>query len=414
MKMKTKINIIFNRQPSKNIRYLMVWILAAMAVSCNDNLEVNITPGSLSQMVCNTAECNYYGDILENGASFFELNLYHSSNSNVGLLAMGFCSFSSSFAGFKLDAGTYNLSTTGTVRSLLPGMMEGETFIGTCLYDFTAEKLIFITSGTMTVSLSGSAYAIEGSFAGKDAITGVAMNDIHVRFTGTVNYTDVTSSEPYPVKSAYTATGTPKWTNPPGAGTWAGTIEPGGSGSDKWYTITNWGNEGITVYCDQVDDKIMLDNYTRVEYNNTHDGYFRVGYIDGEYLNILPYEDYYVNYNPATKILDFTGTVTDGSKQYEALVGVAAYNKTTGNLENVFSDFYANVKLQLTPVSTSAVSTVLRSNSEADAPKNTNMTLRQSKPAIDSKPVNIVVDELDKSGIQRISLKDSRVRKTNT
>ena len=404
-----KINKLYNSQLSNTARSLIVWILAVMMVSCNDNLVVDITPEDQpSPVVYNTAKCVYYGNLIGNGAAFFELDLSHSSNSNVGLLMMGFCTLPTNFANFKLDVGTYKLSTNGTVRTFLPGMYEDGTFIGTCLYDFTAEKIIFITSGTMTVSLSGNTFVIDGVFDGEDAITGIAMNDVPVRFNGTIIYTDATT-DPYPVKSTYTATGTPKWTNPPGAGTWAGTIEPTGSGNDKWYTITNWGNRGITVYCDQVDEKIIMDTYTRVDYDDSYNAYFRVGYIEGEYLNILPSEDYFVTYNPSTKLLDFTGTLTNGGKQYEALVGIAAYNKTTGILEGVLSDFYAGVKFQLTPVTTSSGSTMLRSISVTDALKNVNGTIGLSIPAIERKPTNIVVDGLDKSTIQKIPLKDIKI-----
>jgi len=259
----------------------------------------------------------------------------------------------------------------------------------------------------MTVSLSGNTYTIDGIFAGKDAITGVAEDEVHIRFTGTVDY--INGTNPDPVNSSYTATATPKWLSTPGNRTWAGMFESVESGNDKWYEITNWGNDNITVYCDQVDGEIMIDNYTRVDYNENYDGYFRVGYIDGEYLNLLPLVDYFVNYDPSTRILDFTGTVTSGGRQYEALVGVAAYHKTTGNLESVFSDFYADVKLQLTPVSTSTRSTIQRSTSVTDVLKNTHVTQRQSTPVIGSKPTNIVIGESDKLAIQKIPLKEIKI-----
>ena len=409
--MKTIINRLFNNQPSKNVCRLMIWILAVMMVSCNDNLEVSITPGGsnpVQEVVYNTAECTYYGDMIRNGATFFELDLYHSSNSNIGLLIMGFCSLSNSFANFKLDAGTYYLSENGTVRTFFPGMIEDGTFIGTCLYNFNTNKITFITSGTMTVSLSGNTYTIEGVFAGKDAVTGVAEDEMRIRFTGSVNYKDGTS--PYPVKSVYTATATPRWLTNPGDRTWAGTLDPVESGNDKWYEITNWGNDNITVYCDEKGGEIVMDQYTRVASNDTYDGYFRVGYIDGAYLNLLPAGNYSVNYNPSTRILDFTGSVTEGGRQYEVLAGVAAFHKTTGNLESVFTDFYAGVTLQLTPVSTSVRSSTLqRSTSVAETLKNPHITLRQSNPATDSTPMNIVIDESDKHHIQKIPLKDLKV-----
>jgi len=392
---------------SKSICYILLWTLAVVIVSCNDNLEVDITPvyEPPQEIIYNTADCNYYGDILGNGAAFFELNLYHSSNSNIGLLMMGFCALPNSFANFRLDAGTYNPAINGAVRTFLPGMFEDETFIGTCLYDLKASKVIFITSGTMTVALSGNTYTIKGDFSGKDAVTNVEKKDIKITFTGTIKFTDVSSPDPLTVKSSYTATGTPKWLSIPGDATWTGTLEPEGSGNDKWYKITNWGNDDITVYCDVDNGKIVMDNYTRVEYNNTYDGYFEVGYIDGGYLHVLPYDDYIVNYNSSTRILDFTGTVTNGGKTYEAVVGVAAYNRSTGNLESVFTDFYAGVKLKLTPVS----STRSSNKNLADVIKNTNLSQKINKPVNNRKPINIVVDDSLRSKIQKIPLEDLKV-----
>ncbi|MDR0796501.1 MAG: hypothetical protein LBE79_10730, partial [Tannerella sp.] len=162
--------------------------------------------------------------------------------------------------------------------------------------------------------------------------------------------------DPITVKSTFTATGTPKFLQTPGDRTWTGIFEPVEEGGVKKYKITNWGNDNITIHCDVKDGKIVIDHNTRVTYNNTYDGYFRVGYIEGGTLYLLL--DYSVTYHASTKTLDFTGTVNAGGKQYEALVGVAAFDKTTGNAGGVFTDFYAGAKLQLTPIMSSAGATV--------------------------------------------------------
>jgi hypothetical protein len=388
----------------------MFWILAIMMVSCNDALEVEITPdNNPSHLIYNSAECTYYGDILGNSVAFFELNIYNSANSNIGLLLMGFCALPTGFANFTLDAGTYNLSSNGAVRSFLPGMFENETFIGTCLYNKTTGKITFITNGVMTVSLSGNTYTIKCTVAGKDAITNVTEKDVQIRFTGNVNFTDHASST-----IAYTGTGKPEWLSNPGAATWTGIFETVEKDMDKWYKITNWGNDDITVYCDEVDQKIRIDNYTRVAYNDTYDGFFRVGYIDGTYLNILPSDDYVIKYYPYSKVLDFTGTVTDAGKQYKALIGVAAYHKTTGNLGSVFSDFYADVKLKLTPIPATPRSFRQPSNSLTDMLIDTRSTQWKPKPEVAANPTTIAIDELDKSLIERIPLRELKMIENST
>jgi hypothetical protein len=186
---------ISNNQPFKSIRNLMLWILAITIVSCNDNIEVGITPeGSQPQANYNTADGIYYGDIMGNGvAAFFRLELYHSSNTSTGLIVMGFCTLPNSFANFRLDLGAYPLSTNGTARTFFPGMLEDGTVIGTVLV--TTEKVIFIKSGTATVALSGSTYTIDGVFAGEDAVTGALENNIRIRFAGRINFTDGSNTQ---------------------------------------------------------------------------------------------------------------------------------------------------------------------------------------------------------------------------
>ena len=390
-------------QISKVVRYFMAGILALMLASCNDNLEVDISPDTI---VYNTAECGYSGDILGNGSAFFILDLHNSSNPNIGVYIMGFCTLPSSFANFKLDAGTYRLASNGAVRTLFPGTIaDNGVKIGTYLYDFTANKFTFVTEGSLTVTLSGNTYAIAASFKGEDAATGKAVNNIQINFTGQVIFTDDRDLNPAPENSTYIATGTSKWLSS-GDRTWSGTLKSVENNGDKWYEISNWGNRSITIYCDDVDGKISIDNYTKVAGDDKYDGYFEVGYLDGNKIHTLPFDEYVVNYDPVTRILDFTGTVTDGGRVHEALVGVAAYPISTVNTETdvVFTDFYANVKLQLTPVS--SASAVRQSNNTAAHILKT--TQCSSKSDIGAKKTNIVVDSLLKSKIQKNPLKDLR------
>jgi len=355
------------KQTSKNVRCFMILALATVLVSCNDNLEVDITPegNDWAQVIYNTAECSYSGDILANGTAFFILDLFNSSNSDIGIFIMGFSTLPSSFANFKLDAGTYRFAENGAVRTLFPGTIaDNGSKIGTFLYNFITNKFIFITEGSMTVALSGNTYTIVANFKGEDAATGKAVGNILVNYTGSIKYTD--DSGMSPVRSTYTATGTPKWLSTPGDRTWTGTLEPIEEGNEKWYKISNWGNDDINIYLDDVDGKIVIDDYTRVTYTNTHNGYFRVAVIEGNNLILLDdrSEDYLVTYDPEAKKLTFPTKVTFMGKEYQALVGVAGYNTTTNSPEILFSDFYADVVFQLTPTTRSSV--VRESNNIAD------------------------------------------------
>ena len=345
---------IFNT--TKNILASILLALAIMLVSCNDDLEVEITPdgNEWAQIIYNTAECEYLGEISESGTAFFILDLFNSSNSNIGIFIMGFGTLPISSANFKLDAGTYNFSTSFAAKTLFPGMTANDgSKIGTFLYNYTTNKFTFVTEGSLTVSLSGNTYTIAANFKGEDAVTGYAVNNIIVNYTGSIKYTN-DLGDISPVKSTYTATGTPKWLTIPGDGTWTGTLDPVEEDGEKWYKISNWGNDDINIYLDDVDGKIVIDDYTRVVYNGTHDGYFRVAIIEGSDLILLDdgAEDYFVTYDSANEKLIFPTKVTFMGKEYQALVGVIGYNRTTNVPEVLFSDFYADVVFQLTPTVT--------------------------------------------------------------
>ena len=485
-------------QISKVVRYFMAGVLALMMASCNDNLEVDITPEANDQLsvnptsitfaagetatktatvttdaadwdftddtsatwltvekqnntlrftpdnlntgesqrsagisvtagsadpvivqvkqdvtppiTYNTAVCEYHGDILGNGAAFFVLDLYQSSNSNIGIFIMGFCTLPSSFVNFKLDAGTYQFAANGAVRTLFPGMFaENNARIGTYLYDFTAGKFTFVTEGSLTLALSGNTYTIAASFRGEDATSGNAVNDIRINFTGQIEFTGI-PNPPNPVYSTYTATSTPKWLTPPGDRTWSGTLEPVENNNDKWYEVSNWGNEDISIYLDDIEGKIVIDDYTRIAYNSTHDGYFRVAFIEGNNLVLLDdgSEDFYVTYDPETKKLTFPAKVSINGKEYQAVAGIAGYNRTTNQPDVVFSDFYADVTLQLTPVSSPSV--VRQSNNDAaHILKNMNVRQMAFKSVTGAKKANIAPNESGKSDFQKIPLKDLKV-----
>jgi len=387
-------------------KILKFWILVIMTVSCNDNLEVNIQPDEPSTY--NTAEGDYYGKILEEDAAFFGLDLYNSSNPLIGIFIHGFCTLPKSFANFKLDAGTYNVEPSGDVKTCFPGAIVNGVVLSS-LYNFTTNEFTLITGGSFTVSLSGTTYTIATNFTGEDYNTGKTVKDIRINYTGKINFTDESESDPGSiVKSTYTATGDPKWWPDQSDDTWNGTLEPFEEDGDVWYEISNWGNDDIEVYCDDVYGEIILDDYTKVAGNDDYDGYFRVGYMDGEDLRVLPPFDYIIDYEPDAKILDFTGTVTDGGKTYPALVGVVAYDKITGKAETLFTDMYENAKLQLTPV-TSGGSAVRQSAGMEVFHHVKKSTGLGTKSYTGKTSTNIVVTPAVKSKMQVIPLKDMKL-----
>ena len=335
---------------------LYIGTFALLITSCFENPAIDITsvtPPLPPATNYNTAECTYYGDILGDGTAFFLLNLYQSSNPSVGLYIRGWCTKPNSFAGFQLDQGTYTLATSG-VKTYVAGATEANGTTGTTLYNLTTNTYTLITGGSFTVDLSGNTYTISANFTGKDASTGIANNDIRINFTGSINFVDNSTI----TNSTYVATGTPVMTTPLGPGTWSGRLYLGQQDTLKWYNITNFSNLNRTVMCDYYDNGIIqIDNYSEVYSDDTHDYYFDLAYIDGGgtlriFLDDLKDSGYSVHYNPLTGVLDFTGTVTRNGVTYEALVGIAGYNKTTRWHEKELSNFYAGLKLQLTPDNT--------------------------------------------------------------
>ena len=398
--MKTIIKRLLINQIMKSVCLLMVGVFAVLTVSCNDNLEVGIKKDNPQPTVTtyDMAKGIYFGDKIASGSAFFRLDLSHSSNPNNSTVIMGFCTLPSSFADFRLDEGTYNIATTGVGRSLYPGMMEDDVKIGTFLYDTETEKITWIRSGSITITQSGNSYTINGNFIGKDTATGNTEENIRFSYTGTIDFTELPLSFEDIGNSTYIATGTPRWLDTPGLNTWTGTLEVVNDGNERKYKIINWGNQGndYYVYCIYRDGKIYLDYTTKIASNNTYDGYVRIGIIrEANTLSLYRSDEYEISYNKTTRILDFGGSINSSGQSYPALMGIAAFNKNTGDAGSVFSDFYENLKLQLTPNQTSLRSTTtLTSGQIASVLKDMNFTRQSAKPATNSTPTVIVLDKL--------------------
>ena len=357
--------------------FLLVCVLTGIIPSCNNNLDVEITTPSVipSDITYNNAEGSYVGNLMGYGSAYVTLDFFNSTNPNEGIRITGFCSLPTNFANFKLNEGTYNLATTGSARTYLPGTMNENNAIGTFLYDLSNNRRTLVTGGSFTVVLSDNVYTITTDFSGVDAATGNTVNDIMINYSGTIRFEDHSIIE----NSTYTAKGTPKWKISPGPSEWTGIMEFVQGASTDRYRITNWGNLGISVLCDIEDNgTIQINNYSTVYTDDLYNYYFEIAYINEENTRTLIIIEpekygYFVRYNPSTRVLDFSGTLTtDDGKTYEVVVGIAGWNKTTMDPEITLSDFYANVKLQLTPRTTSGNVALQQSNNVQDLVKNMN------------------------------------------
>jgi len=339
-------------------RILNILALAVAFTSCNDSIEVEITPLNVDNtIVFNVAGGEYWGDFYDVGTANFDLWLYDSSNPDYYMTLEGFSTLPTNNAGFKLETGTYTVATTGAVRTIYPGI-ESDSYISSYIENEKTGLFILITSGTMTVALSGNNYTITTDFTGRNRASNEIVSDLCYTFTGPIQFEDKTKlafSDIGP--STYTATGTPRYLSTPGNNSWSGTLEPVNDGSQKKYKIINWAGRGNNywVYLDYVDGKLFVDNSTRVVGNDNYDGFFRVGYFDDSHsLWVFKNYEYEVSYKQSTRTLDFSGTVITGGRTYTALVGIAGYHVVTGDFDTVFSDFYENLKIQLTPIRSSS------------------------------------------------------------
>ena len=305
-----------------------------------------VTQAKSDIIIYNTAEGFYYGNAVGTGNANFAVRMYNATDPNVGFQIDGFCDLPSSFANFRINTGTYTVAKTGSKFTFWPGSITDDNkFYGTLVYNFHRNEMILITGGTFTVESSGNTYTVTTNLTGKNYDTNATVNNITLKFSGTIPFTNVPPTNNNEiVRSSYTATGTPTALST-SAKNWTGTITPNTSGSNKYYTISNWGNDGITVRCNDKNSSITMDITTRVAENSTNSGYFMPGIVQDNTLIVIVDYAHPVKYTPSTKILDFSGTL----EGYQIVVGVAALSKSTGQVGGVFTDFYRYAKLTLSP-----------------------------------------------------------------
>ncbi|MDR2773173.1 MAG: hypothetical protein LBC19_00270 [Tannerella sp.] len=286
----------------------------------------------------------YYVGSTNTGTALFMLDLYNSNNSSTGVLIYGYGTKPECPKKFVLPTGTYSVNQTKALRTCFPGMWESG-ITGTRTYINNASKYL-ITGGTFTIQTSsGSGYAISTNFSGEDANTGAGVSGIHIKYTGSISFIDE-SDEPdcvtapsYP-NGSYSATGTP-WISSSNAKSWSGRVSPNTtSGTPSRFTITNWGNESISIYCNYKGGQYILDTKTKVAGNSIYDGYLRVGLVSGDVIRIAGADyEHIVSYNSSTRTFDFS------SGMGNLAVGVLGVNKQTGVTDGYFTDVYTNAKL---------------------------------------------------------------------
>ena len=153
----------------------------------------------------------------------------------------------------------------------------------------------------------------------------------------------------------YSATGTRLQNNPPYNNTaWNGTIYT--SLIYDFIRIDKWaGATGIPMWLDWVGGRFKLDIKTKVlnDVDGIHEGYYCMGTVSSSgVVTAYPGVDYYINYNPTTRVLDFSGTYNG----LPTCIIILPKNKNTGQWlhGSYYINEYRDVKITLTTVMTSS------------------------------------------------------------
>ena len=145
--------------------------------------------------------------------------------------------------------------------------------------------------------------------------------------------------------------------------TWKGMIKPVENPALSYLEVSNFSDRDIFIYCDYINGKFRLDQYTKVAQSENYDGYLRIAILENDSTLTFPFGvNYEISYDAATNVLDFSGTYNG----FPICVGVACLSRATGEMvkNTFFTNFYYNLKLQLsnTP-SSSFAGNIIRSSS---------------------------------------------------
>jgi len=323
-----------------------------------------------------TAVGYYYGDKFDTGTACFVVDMYNADDDQVGVRIQCFTSLPSDFASLNI-AGSYSIASTGAALTYPGGSLDKDSIniLGSYIYNYNTKEFILITGGTFVIVLSGDKYYVSAKFKGTNYTTGAQVNNLCYSFSGAIAFTDestVDSSDDSSdstdslsfadiADSNYAATGDPCYLTNQGPSSWSGQVTPS-SGQDQFYNIYGWGGKKLNIWCNFADGKIVIDNYTKVVEDETHEGYFRAITIDLIKRSFFVIDDdYNVGYDKSNRIMDFSGTY-NGSPVY---VGIIAKDKATGAFTGAFTDMYANAKLSLTPTSQSSGNVGMRTGNFA-------------------------------------------------
>ena len=136
-------------------------------------------------------------------------------------------------------------------------------------------------------------------------------------------------------ESSFTTSGTRISSGSPNS--WSGVITPRTtSGGLNYYAISRWGNDAaISVYCDYISGKIIIDDYSKILTEEGNDYYFSALAINQAQSTAEIAPDWEVKYNASTKTLDFGGTYNG----YPVAVGLVAETSSGFSIINGYFNF---------------------------------------------------------------------------
>lgn len=211
-----------------------------------------------------------------------------------------------------------------------------------------------IESGKMTVRGNNNDYYLMFDFtlAGGQRFFGQWVGPIDI---ANPNYGG-TNWEYASILGAYSATGTPAGrSETPGTPSWTGEVrEPAGGSTFKYELTGHFGGFPGASYIDVQDGTLYIDNYSNLGENIEGTHYARMTIAVIRQNGAM---DYVTGTQPFIKSLSWdwrARTISYPLERYTldgevflALYGIGAFNKTTDELEGVFSDFYSNLLITL-------------------------------------------------------------------
>ena len=202
----------------------------------------------------------------------------------------------------------------------------------------------------LTISTSGNLLKVNPTaqnFTNSSRTADITVTAGNLSRTVRVNQSGVT----WPVRSNYSATGTPLEDNPPyNVTSWSGVFEPNTTTSQPtYYTFSRWFNSGRTIRFHFNGSQFSIDRTTKVldDIDGLYEGYLVWGTWNASTRSVLyyPETDRIISYNASTKTFD-PGTYNG----LPVVLAIIPKHKFTGAwLFNAFYfNVFYNVKISLT------------------------------------------------------------------